>query len=151
MGNLSYCLRTLAIFLLLSAVEAFGAGWETVRHVSAGEKIEVTTSNGQRARGTVVSSTDESVVILDKSGERSIAKVDVRRVRVYDASRRIKRGVMWTLIGAGIGAGAGAAACPYCPNEGTTSPYIGPGAAAGAALGALGFFTDPYRTIYRNK
>ena len=151
MRQVNDCLRTITILLLLPAAEAFGAGWDAVRHISAGEKIEVTTLNGQRYRGGLVSSTTDSIVMSEKSGEQSIARGDVRRVRVYDSSRRIRKGVMWTLIGAGLGAGAGAAACPYCPNEGTTSPYIGPGAAAGAALGALGFLSDPYRTIYRYK
>lgn len=129
----------------------FGADWGAVRRLSPDQKIEVTTLNGQRSRGTFVSSTAGNVVIREKSGEQSIAQGDVRRVRVYDPARRIRKGVMWTLIGAGIGAGAGAAVCPYCPNEGNTSPYIGPGAAVGAALGALGFLSEPYRTIYRHK
>ena len=144
-------MRTITIFLLLSAIRAFGADWEALRGVSADQKIEVTTLNKQRTRGAFVSATADNVVIRDRSGERSIAQGDVRRVRVYDPARRIRKGVMWTLIGAGLGAGVGVAARPGCPNEGNASPYIGPGAAGGAALGALGFLSDPYRTIYRRQ
>jgi hypothetical protein len=151
MRNLKYNVRTITIFLLVSAIGAFGADWEAVRHLTADQKIEVTTLIGQRSRGTFVSATADNVVIRAKSGERSIAQKDVRRVRVYDPARRIRKGVMWTVIGAGLGAGAGVAACPGCPNEGHASPYIGPGAAGGAALGALGFLSDPYRTIYSHK
>ena len=49
------------------------------------------------------------------------------------------------------GSGAGFAACPGCANEGAGYKYVGPGVAAGAAIGALGFLSSPYRTIYNNK
>lgn len=118
-------MRTITIFLL-SAIGGFGADWETVRRIPADQNIEVTTLIGQRTRGTFVSATADSVVIRGKSSESSFVQKDVRRVRVYDPSRRVRKGLMWTLIGAGLGAGAGVAACPYCPNEGHASPILGP-------------------------
>ena len=144
-------MRTINVILLLSALGVLGADWEAVRHLPADQKIEVTTRNGPRSRGTFLSATADSLVLREKSGDQSIAQTEVRQVRVYDPARRIRKGVMWTLIGAGLGAGAGVAACPGCPNEGNSSPYIGPGAAGGAALGALGFLSSPYRTIYSHK
>ena len=46
-------------------------------------------------------------------------------------------------------AGLGVAVCPGCANEGHGGKYVGPGVAAGAAVGALGFLTSPWRTIYK--
>lgn len=110
------------------------------------------TRDKQTIEGSFVSATAEAIVIRLASGERSVVKGDIRRVRIVDPSRRIRNGALWTTVGAAAGAGAGVAACPYCPNEGNTSPYIGPGAAAGAAIGALaGFLPTPWRTIYKSK
>ena len=137
--------------LLLAAVTAFGAGWDSVMRITAGQKIELRTRDGAELKGTVISATAESIAIRHKSGERSVERSNVLRVRVYDAGRRTRRGVVWTAIGAGAGASVGVAVCPYCPNEGHGTPYVGPGVAVGAALGALGFLSSPYKTIYEVK
>ena len=144
------CMRLL-FGLLIAIGLAFAADWNTVQRLAADQKIEVVTRDGIESRALFISASPDSLIVHDNSGERSIARTDIRRVRVYDAGRRVRKGLMWTLIGAGTGAGIGAAACPYCPNEGNTSPFIGPGAAAGAGLGALGFLSSPYRTIYKSK
>ena len=69
---------------------------------------------------------------------------------MYDASRRIKRGIMWTAIGTAAGIGIGFGVCPYCSNEGH-SGYVGAGAIGGAGVGALGFLSSPYKTLYEVK
>ena len=109
----------------------------------------MTPKDGKRVKGTFVSATDGGLLVREETGEQSIARSDIKQVRVYNPARRVRKGVMWTAIGAGVGAGLGVAACPGCGNEGTTSPYIGPGAGGGAALGALGFLSSPYSTIYK--
>ncbi len=140
-------------FLLLFSIAAaaYAAQWDSIQRMSVDQKIEVTTADGMHARGTFVSSTAETLVLREPSGERSVARSEVRRVRVSDPARRIRRGLLWMVVGAGGGAAAGVAACPSCPNEGHTSPYIGPGVAAGAAIGAIGFLSSPYRTVYRSR
>ena len=91
------------------------------------------------------------MVVREPSGEQSIAHAQIRQVRVYDAGRRIRRGILWTAVGLGVGIGAGVASCPGCANEGAGAKYVGPGAAAGAGIGALGFLSSPYRTVYKSK
>ena len=150
MRSAKFC-QSLALVFLTTATAALGADWDQVRRISEGQQIEVTTRNGIRARGAFVLASTDSVVVREQTGEHSVARSDINRVRIYDPARRVRRGIMWTIIGGGLGAGLGVAACPGCGNEGTVSPYIGPGAAGGAAIGALGFLTNSYRTIYRDK
>jgi hypothetical protein len=137
--------------MLLTTITAFGAGWDSVTRITEGQKIELRTRDGVELKGTFISATAESIAIRYKSGEQSVDRTNVLRVRVYDAGRRTRKGVMWTAIGAGAGFGVGMAACPQCSNEGNGAKYVGPGVAVGAGMGALGFLSSPYKTIYKMK
>jgi len=142
--------------LLLAGVTAFGAGWDSVTRIAEGQKIEVKTRDGAKLQGTFISATAESIAIRYKSGarliEQSIGRAEVLRVRVYNAGRQIRRGILWTAIGAGAGFGAGVAVCPGCANEGAGAKFVAPGVAIGAGLGALGgFMSSPFKTIYEVK
>jgi hypothetical protein len=139
------------MLVLLAASAAFGAEWDAVRRIAPNQKVEITTASGDRMRGTFVSASAEALIMREPSGEQSVMQAQVRQVRVYEPSRRVKRGILWTAIGLGAGIGVGFAACPGCANEGVGSKYVGPGAAAGAGIGALGFLTSPYKTVYKNK
>jgi hypothetical protein len=138
--------------MLLAAVTAFGAGWDSVTRITEGQKIELRTREGAKLQGTLISATAESIAIRYKSGEQSIERANVLQVRVYDAGRRTRKGLLWTAIGAGAGFGVGVAVCPQCSNEGSGAKYVGPGLAIGAGMGALGgFLSSPYKTIYEVK
>jgi hypothetical protein len=139
----------LLVFLLAASVAL--ADWDTVRQTRGGENIEITTRDGARTRGALVSASVDAAVVREGSGERSVPRAEIRRVRVYDLGHRVLRGLLWTAVGAGVGAGGGVAACPGCANEGTGNKFVGPGIAIGAGIGALGFLTSPYRTIYTSK
>ena len=130
---------------------AFAADWESVQGITKDRKIEVTAKTGMRSRGTFVSATAGSLVVREKSGERSIPQSEVRRARAASSSSRVLKGIMWAAIGTGAGALVGELACVSCPNEGHGYKYVGPGAAIGAGLGALGFLPTRYRTVYTIK
>ncbi|HZT32993.1 MAG TPA: hypothetical protein VFA33_24105 [Bryobacteraceae bacterium] len=136
---------------LLVAAAAFAGEWEAVARIPPQQKVEITTREGKRTRAAFLSATSEVLIVREDSGERSIPRTEIRRVRVADPLRRIRRGLLWTAVGAGAGAAAGIAACPSCPNEGHGYKFLGPGLAAGAGLGALGFLSSPYRTVYHAK
>lgn len=142
-------MQRLLLTLLLAAASAFAGNWTKLQSIGAGEKIEVTTRDGSKTMGSMVSVSADTLVFRTPSGEQSTARADVRKVRVRDPGHRLNRGLIWTAIGAGAGAGIGLAVCPFCFNEGHGAKFLGPGIAIGAGVGALGFLTSPYRTVYK--
>jgi len=144
-------MRLKLLLLLLAASAAFSAGWDALQRIPANRKIEIITRDGKLTRADFLSVAGDVLAFRETSGERSLTRAEIRQVRVFDPGRRIRKGLIWTAVGAAAGAGAGVAACPYCPNEGHGSPYVGPGAAIGAGIGALGFLSSPYKTAYKSK
>jgi Bacterial PH domain len=142
----------LCLFLFASSL-VFAADWDAIQRIPAAQRIEVTgRSGGGRLRATLVSASPDTVVVREVSGERSIPRADIRELRVFDSGRRVHRGFLWTLVGAGAGAGASLAACISCPGEGRDmAKYVPLGVGAGAAIGALGFLSSPYRTVYKSR
>jgi len=142
----------LCLFLFVSGL-VFAADWDAVQRIPVGQKIEVTERSGSgRLRATLVSAGSDSVVVREASGERSIPRADIRELRVFDPGKRTRRGLLWTLVGAGAGAGASLAACVSCPGEGhNMTTYMPLGVAPGAAIGAIGFLSSPYRTVYKSR
>jgi hypothetical protein len=138
--------------LLLAAASALFGGWEELKSVPAAQRIEVSVRKGDAAKGTFVSASDTAIVVRDNTGERSIARDEIRKIRVADPSRRIRNGLIGTAVGAGVGLAAGWAVCPHCASEGAAGKYIGPGVGIGAGVGAAaGFLPAPWRTIYSSK
>ena len=141
-----------ALFLVMLMASGVFAGWEEVRGVAAARKIEISVRKGAPAKGTFVSASETGIVVREKGGDRSIARDAIRKVRVADTSLRTRNGLIGTAIGVGAGLVIGWAICPYCANEGHGVPFIGPGAAIGAGVGAAaGFLPAPFRTIYKAK
>ena len=60
-------------FLLLLAGAAF-AECEAIQRIPVNQKIEITTRNGSSTRGAFVSASGESIIVLCKSGQRSVAR-----------------------------------------------------------------------------
>jgi len=139
------------LFILLFATGAFGADWDTIERLPIDQKIEVTTRDRSRTHAALGSATSETLVVREKSGERSIPRVQIREVRIADPAHRVRNGVIWTAVGAAAGAAIGFAICVYCSNEGHGFKFVGPGIGIGAGLGALGFLPTPYRTVYKSK
>jgi hypothetical protein len=140
------------LLCFLAANAAFSAGWDAVQRIQPDTKIDVLSGEAKNLRGKFVSANDAVLVMRLKSGEMSIARGNVQRVRVADPSRRVRNGVLATSIGAGIGLAAGVAICPHCANEGAPWKFTGPLTAIGAGAGAAGgFLPPPYRTIYKSK
>jgi len=132
---------------------AFATDWDAVQRISTAQKIEVSEqSGGSRFRATLVSAGPNTIVVREASGERSIPRADIRELRVFDSGRKVRRGLLWTLVGAGAGAGAGLIACLSCPNEGgDITIHVPLGIAAGAGIGSLGFLSSSYRTVYKSR
>jgi len=142
----------LCLFLFASGL-AFATDWDAVQRISTAQKIEVSEqSGGSRFRATLVSAGPNTIVVREASGERSIPRADIRELRVFDSGRKVRRGLLWTLVGAGAGAGAGLIACLSCPNEGgDITIHVPLGIAAGAGIGSLGFLSSSYWTVYKSR
>jgi hypothetical protein len=141
-----------SLLFFLAANAAFSAGWDALQRIQPDTKIDVLTREAKNLRGTFVSANETVVVVRSKSGEMSIARGNVQRVRVADPSRRVRNGVLATSIGAGVGLAIGGAICPHCANEGAPWKFAGPLTAIGAGAGAAGGFLPlPYRTLYKSK
>jgi hypothetical protein len=142
----------ICLFLFVSGL-VFAADWDAVQRIPPAQRIEVTErQRGVRLRATLVSTSPDSVVVREASGELSIPRADIRELRVFDPGRRVHRGLLWTLVGAGAGAGASLAACAACANEGhDPSKYVPAGIGVGAAIGAIGFWSSPYRIVYKSR
>ena len=135
----------LLLLLLLVSAAPLAAEWNDVMRLAAGDRVELRTKDGAKLRSEFVSATADSIVVRDKTVQRP----EISELKVYDSGRRIRHGVLWTIIGAAAGVGIGFAVCPYCANEGHGEKFVGPGGAAGAGRGALGFLTAPWKRIYK--
>ena len=139
------------IVAVVVAATAWAGDWEAVRRLPVESKVEVSTRDGRQVRGNLLKAGIDAIQVRNTAGEHSMERSEVVRVKVVAPGRRIRRGLMWTAIGALAGAGIGEGVCPYCANEGHGSKYLAPGIAAGAGVGALGFLTSPYRTVFKQK
>ena len=77
-------------FLVIVASVAFAADWETIQHIPLHQRIEITTRSGTRTRATFVSATEDAIVVRGKSDERSIARTEIRQVRVAEPASRLR-------------------------------------------------------------
>ena len=147
----------LALFLTLAhnapalaATPAPAADWSAVQTLSPGEKVAVSTKDGDRLKGRFDSATETDINFTHEGRRVTLRRDSIRRVEVGRKSR-------WkgALLGAGIGGGAGAGIgtgllaasdhFDYTIISAGTAIGLGIGAGIGAAVG-LG--TD-YSTIYQ--
>lgn len=141
-------MKLFALFLIAALAQA--ASWEQLGQFTQ-RQVELTSTQGSKTRGTLIAVNNDSLSISDNTGQKSVLKSEVQEIRLHDPAHKIRRGWLFTAIGAGAGAGLGVAVCPGCANEGNGAKFVAPGIAAGAGLGALSFLASPYRTIYRVK
>jgi hypothetical protein len=150
--------------LLLGGIIAFATtivwargergSWDDVKQLHSGQRIEVLAVRSKASEGTFQSATDDSLVCRVKTQEQTVARRDVLRVAVRDASRSAGRG----LLGASILGGAATAvtlilAAP-CNGEGHYGSCIAKGLPAIGGAAALGYWaggSSRYHIIYQVK
>ena len=143
-------LFTLAPVAHVSAeTPAPAADWSSVRSLSAGDKVRVSTKDGDRLKGRFESATDTDINFTEDGRRVTLRRDQIKRVEIGHKNR-------WkgALLGAGVAGGAGAGAGTYLLSRTdhltmTAIPAgLAIGAAAGAAFGAaVGLGTD-YTTVY---
>lgn len=135
------------LVILTALVQA--QDWNIVQNIPRDSQVKVKTVNGDVA-GSVASVSADSIAVRTNSGERAIARTDVKQIKIRSHSRRIRNGVLGTAIGVGAGIGIGVAICPGCQGEGKPYKFIGPLVVIGGGLGAaVGFGPPAYQSIYK--
>jgi hypothetical protein len=125
------------------------AEWSSIQSLSTGEKVRVSTKDGDRLKGRFESATDTEINFTNEGRKVTLKRDSIKRVEVGHKNR-------WkgALLGAGVGGGAGAGTGTYLlsrtdhltMNAIPAGLFIGAG--AGAAVGAaMGLGTD-YETVY---
>jgi hypothetical protein len=116
------------------------------RKVRPGDRLTVTTASSDRIRGTLVTLSDDVLVLSTESGEHSVPFGTIDRV-----SRRRHGFLLGPIIGAGVGVGFAIPVSMIFHNEGADATnasafLIGLGAGVGLLIDAA---VDLPRTVYR--
>jgi hypothetical protein len=148
------------VFVLAMPRVAFAqsnkSAWENLSTLQAGHKIEVVEMTSKKVSGAFVSVTDAGISLQVEGGEQTIARQDVRVVKLMKNKHRLRNAAIGAAIGAGAGAGIGAASfhdCTgqaFCIQPGGRGAVAGIGAAAGGVIGAIvGALLPCHETVYR--
>jgi hypothetical protein len=79
--------------------------WSAVTLLQVGSKLEIQLKDGQKAKGTLVETSETGLTLSDRTGARHINGTDV--LKLYSVGRRTLGRT--AAIGAGVGAGSGVA------------------------------------------
>lgn len=147
--NLIAVLLALAVPSVLPA-QTKNTDWQNLNRLRPGEKIQVVDMNKNKHSGAFSSFTDQAITLHTQSGDETIQRANVLRVR--GRSHRLRNVIIAGGVGAGAGAGIG-----YGANSCTKGCFgLGKGTTAGiaAALGfiggaAVGAFIPSHETVYR--
>ena len=125
--------------------------WANLSALQAGSTIEVLDAAAKKHSGAFVSVSDAGITYKETSGQQTISKPDVRRVKLMNHQHRLRN----TLIGAGVGAGLGAAILvgSISSNKSAPGPSNGQAAAVGLGIGGVlggvvGAVIPSHPTIY---
>lgn len=155
MTNRFFALALALLFTLAPAAHVSArtpepaAEWSAVQTLSAGDKVRVSTRDGDRLKGRFESATDTDLNFTEDGRRVTLRRDQIKRIELGHKNR-------WkgALLGAGVAGGAGAGAGAYLLSRTdhltmTAIPAgLAIGAAAGAAFGAaVGLGTD-YETVY---
>jgi hypothetical protein len=145
-----------ALLLAFAVTAAADANWASVRSLTIGGEITVSTADGKSFRGQLQSVTDESLVILAANTQQSLPRAQVLKVSTKGESHRKRNTLIGLGIGAGAGLGIGAGADHSCANNCFLGNNIGKeiftplGAIVGTIIG-LAWPTGTWHEVYRSK
>ncbi|MGC2619600.1 MAG: hypothetical protein WA414_11205, partial [Acidobacteriaceae bacterium] len=145
-------LFVLACLLLVSiagTAQNTASSWQNLNTLTAGERIQVSSTSAKKITGTFVSVSDAELTLQTGAGQQTLAKPAVRTVKRMKSGHRLRN----TAIGAAIGAGAGAGIVAGAWENHGFAGGKGAGAAVGAVIGGLagavvGALLPVHATIY---
>lgn len=127
------------------------ADWSAVQTLSPGEKVRVSTKDGDRLKGRFESATETDINFREGGRRVTLRRDRIKRVEVGRRNR-----LNGALLGAGVGGGAGlgvgfglvGASDHFEMNTIPTGTVVGAG--IGAAIGAAGGLGTDYETVYES-
>ncbi len=134
-----------------AATPRAAADWSAVQSLSPGDKVRVSTRDGDRLKGRFESATDTDINFTEDGRRVTLRRDQIKRVELGHKNR-------WkgALLGAAVGGGSGAGAGTYLLSRtdhltmSAIPAGLAIGAGAGAAFGAaVGLGTD-YETVYES-
>ena len=134
-----------------------GARWQAAIQSANGKTIQIKLVDGSKSEGKLLRGTESDLILRDRTGEVTIARTDVRQLRMLTGRTRGRRVLLGSMIGLGIGAGVATAATVtirlYGDSGGNDDKYVAAGigiAAAGAGIGAAigAALPSHYQTVY---
>ncbi len=156
MTNRFYALALALLFTVTpsapaSAATPAPADWSAVQALARGEKVRVSTKEGDRLKGSFESATDTEINFRHEGRTVTLRRDSIGRVEIGHKNR-----LNGALLGAGVGGGAGTGigfglvASSDHFGMSTIPAGIAVGAGIGAAVGAaVGLGTD-YETVYES-
>ena len=127
------------------------ADWSAVRSLSPGEKVRVSTRDGDRLKGRFDSATDTDINFTEDGRRVTLRRDNIKRVEVGHKNRW-KGALLYGGAGTGIGAAVGGYTVARTDHFGGDPLYAGlaVGAGVGAAIGAAVGFQIDYETVYES-
>jgi hypothetical protein len=125
------------------------ADWSSVQSLSPGEKVAVSTKDGDRLKGRFASASETDINFTHEGRKVTLRRDGIQRVEVGQRNR-----LLGALVGAGVGGGAGmgggfalvGASDHFDMSTIHTGTIVGAG--LGAAIGAATGLGTKYETVY---
>jgi len=115
-------LLSLAGFIVFAATAAQARGergsWDAVKQLQPGQPIAVSTIDSDISTGSFRSATDDSLTYRVKGEDKTVARREIHSVGLREASRRLKRGLVWAGILGGAATAATLVVAAPCNGEG---------------------------------
>jgi hypothetical protein len=161
--------KILSLFCVLGIASAAWAetspsSWANLSDLQAGQNIQVVDMNSKKHSGTFVNVSSAAITYQETTGEQTIQKQNVQRVKLIENRHRLRNaligGGLGGGVGAGVGAGIGAATFHSCAAQQFCIQPVGKGAqtglaallglAGGAVVGAVvGALWPSHTMVYR--
>ena len=132
-----------------AATPKAAADWSAVQTLSPGDKVRISTRDGDRLKGRFESATDTDINFTEDGRRVTLKRDSIKSVEIGYKNR-----LLGALVGAALGGGAGAGSATFLlsrtdhltMNAIPAGLFIGAG--AGAAFGAATGLGTSYRTVY---
>ena len=145
-----WMLPLVAIALSPTLLAAQSSAWTNLQQLKPGQQVRVVRNDARSFTGTFENADDKAITIRSHGTDRTLSRLEVRRVAARSAGHRVRHVVIGAAIGAGAGVGIGAAvgSSTGIVKRGPAIAVTAPAAAfLGAVIGAA-VSSGHWKTVY---